>query len=184
MPVFEQQLREAPYLAMGGQIVDATLVPTTKKRNTEDVKAVIKADKSAEDIWRGKPHNARQRDVDAGWTIKIDGKVRYRSYVTPQPPIATPVFGHKSDISNDRRFGDPLWRRVCLRAAEEPLRPVHPHHRHCPRAAQNHPDQTRLELRPSDPPRTVRSHEIGPPEIRRKERKTHKNERTKDNLPA
>lgn len=32
MQAFEQQLREAWYLAMGGQIVDATLVPAPKQR--------------------------------------------------------------------------------------------------------------------------------------------------------
>jgi len=32
MQAFEQQLREAGYLAMGGQIVDATLVPAPKQR--------------------------------------------------------------------------------------------------------------------------------------------------------
>jgi len=47
MQAFEQQLREAGYLAMGGQIVDATLVPAPKQRNTEDEKAAIKAGKSA-----------------------------------------------------------------------------------------------------------------------------------------
>lgn len=39
---FEQQLREVGYLAMGGQIVDATLVPAPKQRNTEDEKAASK----------------------------------------------------------------------------------------------------------------------------------------------
>lgn len=34
MQAFEQQLREAGYLAMGGQIVDATLVPAPRQRNT------------------------------------------------------------------------------------------------------------------------------------------------------
>jgi len=32
MQAFEQQLREAGYLAMGGQVVDATLVPAPKQR--------------------------------------------------------------------------------------------------------------------------------------------------------
>jgi transposase len=60
MQAFEQQLREAGYLAMGGQIVDATLVPAPKQRNTEDEKAAIKAGKSAKQIWRGKPNKAHQ----------------------------------------------------------------------------------------------------------------------------
>ena len=32
---FEQQLREAGYLAMGGQIVDASLIPAPNQRNTQ-----------------------------------------------------------------------------------------------------------------------------------------------------
>ena len=105
MQAFEQQLREAGYLAMGGQIVDATLVPAPKQRNTEDEKAAIKAGKSAKQIWRGKPNKAHQKDVDARWTVKIGGKIRYRPDGTPLPQIATPVFGYKSHISIDRRFG-------------------------------------------------------------------------------
>jgi hypothetical protein len=105
MQAFEQQLRDAGYLAMGGQIVDATLVPAPKQRNSEDEKAAIKAGKSAKQIWRGKPNKAHQKDVDARWTIKIGGKIRYRPDGTPLPQIATPVFGYKSHISIDRRYG-------------------------------------------------------------------------------
>jgi len=82
MQAFEQQLREAGYLAMGGQIVDATLVPAPKQRNTEDEKAAIKAGKSARQIWRGKP-----------------------------------VFGYKSHISIDRRFG--FIRKIAVTSAAD-----------------------------------------------------------------
>tara|TARA_B100000378_G_C17886108_1_gene357391 strand:- start:4 stop:513 length:510 start_codon:yes stop_codon:yes gene_type:complete len=37
--------------------------------------------------------------------VKIGGKIRYRPDGTPMPEIATPVFGYKSHISIDRRFG-------------------------------------------------------------------------------
>jgi transposase len=60
MQVFEQQLGEAVYLAMGGQIVDATLVRAPKQRNTKDEKAAIKAGKSARQIWRCKLNKAHQ----------------------------------------------------------------------------------------------------------------------------
>ena len=65
---------------------------------TKDEKAAIKAGKSARQIWRGKPNKAHQKDVDARWTLKIGGKVRYRPDGTPLPQIATPVFGYKSHI--------------------------------------------------------------------------------------
>jgi hypothetical protein len=58
MQAFKQQLRIAGYLAIGGQIDDATLVPAPKQRNNEDEKAAIKAGKSAKQIWRGKPNKA------------------------------------------------------------------------------------------------------------------------------
>jgi IS5 family transposase len=105
MQAFEQQLRERGYLAMGGQIVDATLVPAPKQRNTDEEKAAVTAGKSARQIWPGKPDKAHQKDVDARWTVKVGGKVRYRPDGTPLPQIATPVFGYKSHISIDRCFG-------------------------------------------------------------------------------
>lgn len=73
--------------------------------DSEDEKAAIKAGKSARQIWRDKPNKAHQKDVDARWTLKIGGKIRYRPDGTPLPQIATPVFGYKSHISIDRRFG-------------------------------------------------------------------------------
>ena len=105
MQAFEQQLREAGYLAMGCQIVDATLAPAPKRRNTEDEKTAIEADKSATHIWRGKLNKAHQKDVDARWAVKIGGKIRYRPDGTLLPQIATPVFGYNSHISIDQRFG-------------------------------------------------------------------------------
>ena len=87
MQAFEQQLREAGYLAMSGQIVDATLVSAPKQRNTQDQKAAIKAGKSARQIWRGKPNQAHQKGVDARWTVKIGGKIRYRR--SPRSCLAT-----------------------------------------------------------------------------------------------
>ncbi|RUM95236.1 IS4/IS5 family transposase, partial [Pseudaminobacter arsenicus] len=42
---------------------------------------------------------------DARWTLKIGGKIRYRLDGTPLPQIALPVFGYKSHIAIDWRFG-------------------------------------------------------------------------------
>ena len=105
MKAFDWQLKKQGYLAMSGQIVDASLVPAPKQRNTEDEKAAVKEGKSAEEIWPDEPHKAAQKDVDARWTLKIGGKVRYRSDGTPLPMIAVPTFGYKSHITIDRRFG-------------------------------------------------------------------------------
>lgn len=53
----------------------------------------------------GRAHKAAQKDVDARWTLKIGGKIRYRPDGTPLPQIALPVFGYRSHICIDRRFG-------------------------------------------------------------------------------
>ena len=90
---------------MSGQIVDASLVPAPKQRNTEPEKKAVKEGKSATEIWPDNPAKAAQKDVDARWTLKVGGKVRYRPDGTPLPQIATPTFGYKSHISIDRRYG-------------------------------------------------------------------------------
>lgn len=90
---------------MAGQIVDASLVPAPKRRNTEAEKAAIKDRKTAAEIWPDEPNKAAQKDTNARWTLKIGGKVRYRLDGTPLPMIAAAVFGYKSHISIDRRCG-------------------------------------------------------------------------------
>ena len=105
MKAFDWQLHKKGYIPMSGQIVDASLVPAPKQRNTEDEKEAIKAGQSAREIWPDEPNKAAQKDVDARWTLKIGGKVRYRPDGTPLPMIAVPMFGYKSHISIDRCFG-------------------------------------------------------------------------------
>lgn len=59
---------------MSGQIIDASLVPAPKQRNTEPEKEAVKAGRTAQEIWPGKPNKAAQKDVDARWTLKIGGE--------------------------------------------------------------------------------------------------------------
>jgi len=105
MKAFDWQLRKKGYIPMAGQIVDASLVPVPKQRNTDGEKQAVKDGKSAQEIWPDEPNKAAQKDVDARWTLKVGGKVRYRPNGTPLPMIAVPTFGYKSHISIDRRFG-------------------------------------------------------------------------------
>ncbi len=105
MKAFDWQLHKKGYIPMSGQIVDATLVPAPKQRNTEDEKEAVKAGKTAKEIWPDEPNKAAQKDTNARWTLKIGGKIRYRPDGTPLPQIALPVFGYKSHISIDRRYG-------------------------------------------------------------------------------
>ena len=85
--------------------MDASLVPAPKQRNTDPEREAVKAGKSAAEIWPDEPNKAAQKDVDARWTLKVGSKVRYGPDGTPLPMIATPVFGYKSHISIDRRYG-------------------------------------------------------------------------------
>ena len=103
--IFDHQLREAGYLPIGGQIVDASLVSAPKQRNTNAEKAAIKEGQTADQIWPDEPNRAAQKDTDARWTLKIGGKRRFDAAGQPLPDIAIPTFGYKSHISVDRRFG-------------------------------------------------------------------------------
>ncbi|MGB0928863.1 MAG: IS5 family transposase [Pikeienuella sp.] len=105
MKAFDWQLKKKGYIPMSGQIVDASLVPAPKQRNTEDEKAAVKDGQSAKEIWPDKPNKAAQKDVEARWTLKIGGKVRYRPDGSPLPMIAVPTFGYKTHISIDRKYG-------------------------------------------------------------------------------
>ena len=101
---FDRELKERGYLAMGGQIVDATLVAAPKQRNNQAEKEAIKEGKSAGEIWPDEPAKAAQKDTDARWTLKF-AKARPTADGKPQADIAIPSFGYKSSISICRRFG-------------------------------------------------------------------------------
>lgn len=102
---FDAVLSAKGYLAMGGQIIDATIVAAPKQKLTEDEKAIIKQGGIPAD-W--KPAKRQQKDRDARWTLK-----RGRSKPKPDDAtarsskveIAVPVFGYKSHLNIDRRHG-------------------------------------------------------------------------------
>ena len=100
---FDATLRASGYLAMGGQIVDATIVAAPKQRNTEAERAAIKAGEIPKD-WTEKPAKLRQKDRDARWTVKFS-KARPREDGAPQVDLAVPAFGYKNHVSIDRRHG-------------------------------------------------------------------------------
>jgi transposase, IS5 family len=101
---FDRQLKERGYLAMGGQIVDATLVAAPKQRNTQAEKDAIKQGKTAAEIWPDEPARAAQKDTDARWTLKF-AKAKPTADGKPGIDIAIPSFGYKSSISICRAFG-------------------------------------------------------------------------------
>ena len=66
---FDQHLAAKGYMARGGQMVDATIVPVPKQRNSRDENEAVKAGRIPEE-WKNKPAKLRQKDRDARWTKK------------------------------------------------------------------------------------------------------------------
>jgi len=101
---FDAALRAAGYLAMSGQIVDATVVEARRPRLTQDEKATVKTG-SVPATW-SKAKRA-QMDTDGRWTIK---RGRRRSaagdrQVRVTAEILIPMFGYKNHLGIDRRHG-------------------------------------------------------------------------------
>lgn len=101
---FDTALRDKGLLAMGGQILDATVVQARPARLTAEEKAVIRGGGTPPG-WS--PARRAQIDRDARWTLK-------RGRKRPPPEggsqrqaveIAVPVFGYKSHIGIDRTHG-------------------------------------------------------------------------------
>lgn len=67
--MFEAYLRSQGLQARGGQIIDATLVPVPKQRNTREENAEIKAGRLP-DGWDDNPDRLQQKDLDARWVKK------------------------------------------------------------------------------------------------------------------
>ncbi len=102
---FDGELRRCGYLAMGGQIVDATLVSAPKQRDRDDEKRAIKAGKSASEVWPDQPAKAAQKDTDARWTVKTGRRKNPAGSQRRVPDIAIPVFGYKNHVVIDRAYG-------------------------------------------------------------------------------
>jgi transposase, IS5 family len=103
---FDALLRERGWLAMGGQIVDATVIEARRPRLNRAEKDTIKGGRIPED-WT--PARTRQIDRDGRWTLKR-GKKRSpsedggpRRQATTE--IIVPVFGYKNHVGIDRAYG-------------------------------------------------------------------------------
>jgi IS5 family transposase len=101
---FDEHLTKAGYLAMGGQIVDATIVAAPKQRNSEGEKTDIKAGRIPQE-WQEKPAKLSQKDRDARWTIKYSKAKPAEEGKPKQVDIAVPVFGYKNHAGIDRQHG-------------------------------------------------------------------------------
>jgi transposase, IS5 family len=105
---FDKHLAKSGYLAMGGQIVDATIVSAPKQHNTDEEKRAIKAGEVPQE-WQDKPAKLAQKDRDARWTVKYSKAKKPvdtpSSTAAKQHDIAIPLFGFKNHASIDQRHG-------------------------------------------------------------------------------
>ena len=101
---FEDGLRDKGYFAMGGQIVDATIVEAPHQRNSDGEKADLKASKIPED-WQANPAKLAQKDRDARWTLKRGRKAIVRPDGAKMEELVIPAFGYKNHVGTDKRFG-------------------------------------------------------------------------------
>lgn len=101
---FDAVLAAKGYLAMGGQIIDATVVSAPKQKLPKQEKAIIKQGGIPTEWSTAK---RRQKDRDARWTLKR-GRSKPESEngaARTGVDIAVPVFGYKSHLNIDRRHG-------------------------------------------------------------------------------
>jgi transposase, IS5 family len=101
---FDAMLRQAGYIAMSGQIVDASLVAAPRQRNTDDEKKAIKEGRIPLN-WKAKPAKMRHKDRDARWTVKFTKAKPRQDGSTPPVDLAIPLFGYQNHVSIDLRFG-------------------------------------------------------------------------------
>ncbi len=100
---FDAILRNAGYLLMSGQILDATLVAAPKQRNTNGEKADLREGRILQD-WQDKPSKLSHKDRHARWTLKFTKAKRQDDGTIPSTDLAIPFFGYKSHISINRKF--------------------------------------------------------------------------------
>ncbi len=84
--VFDDYPGRRGYKAMGGQIIDASIVSVPRQRNTRDENKKIKKGEVPQE-WRQNPSKGVQKDIDAKWTKK-----RGVSY-----------YGYKNHVNMDAR---------------------------------------------------------------------------------
>jgi transposase, IS5 family len=101
---FDATLRQTGYIAMSGQIIDASLIAAPRQHNSEDEKQAIKGGRIPKD-WKDKPAKLRQKDRDARWTVKFTKAKPRDDGSMPPVDLAIPLFGYQNHVSIDRGFG-------------------------------------------------------------------------------
>ena len=98
---FEAALEAEGYLAMSGQIFDASLVAAPKQRNSDGEKEDLKEGRVPK-AWKAKPAKLRQKDRDARWTLK-QGKKKPGDGKDAKFQLAIPHYGYKKPPFHGKR---------------------------------------------------------------------------------
>jgi len=126
---FDAHLKAQGWLAMGGQMIDASIVAVPKQRNSRDENAAIKAGDTPEG-WSDKPAKSRQKDTDARWTKKHgQSHYGYKNHVTVDRRhklvrryTVTDASVHDSqvidDVLDDDNTASDVWADSAYRSAE------------------------------------------------------------------
>ena len=102
---FDAWLKGKGYLAMSGQIIDASIIAAPRQRNTDAEKAALKEGRIPE-TWAARPKKLAQKDRDARWTLKrAKARPAKADGAKAKFEIAIPVFGYKTHVSIDRKHG-------------------------------------------------------------------------------
>src|ERR671919_2467954 len=100
---FDAVLRDSGYLAMGGQIVDATVIQARRPRLSGAEKVTVR-EGGVPAHW-SKARRA-QMDTDGRWTLKRGRKRPGREHHDRgHSELVIPVFGYKNHLGIDRRHG-------------------------------------------------------------------------------
>jgi IS5 family transposase len=101
---FDAMLADRGFLAMGGQIVDATVIEARRPRLTKDEKQTLR-DGGTPQGWS--KARTRQVDRDGRWTIKRGRKAPPEGGAQRRASaeIAVPMFGYKNHLGIDRGHG-------------------------------------------------------------------------------
>jgi transposase, IS5 family len=102
---FDRALTEQGYFALGGRLIDASIVEAPRQGLTVEEKQRIRAGERPD--WPAA--KARHEDTDARWTVKR-GRVKKKpgpaleSHGQLTEGLLIPAFGTKSPINTDRRY--------------------------------------------------------------------------------
>ena len=146
---FDATLRAAGYIAMSGQIVDATLVQAPRQRNTQGREGGYQGRPGAGGL-ESKPAKLRHKDRDARWTVKFTKAKPREDGTVPAVDLAIPGL----------RLPQPHRHRP-------PFRPdPHMAQHRCGRPRGNAGCAKGCSTRPTRPRRCGATRPIGPPPTR------------------